>query len=151
MAFVTNSLNFPNLPSKASPVGADLFMLADSADSNKLKQATLTSMLAAAAAGALTKVATATAAGVSTLDFNACFSATYDNYLIVWENWVASSTVFPQARVGTGAGPTFQATNDQGTSITAPGGGAVSGITESTTQFDFSSQKAMTGTAAAAI
>lgn len=41
MAFVTNSLNFPNLTAKGTPVSADLVMIADSAASNSIKQATV--------------------------------------------------------------------------------------------------------------
>ena len=44
MAFVTNSLNFPNLSTKSTPVAADLLLIADSAASNALKQATLSSI-----------------------------------------------------------------------------------------------------------
>ena len=52
MAFVTNSLNFPNLTSKATPVGADLLMISDSAASSALKQITISSLPFAPAAGA---------------------------------------------------------------------------------------------------
>lgn len=48
MAFISNTLNFPNLTAKASPIGADILMLADSAAANAVKQCTRTQLLAGA-------------------------------------------------------------------------------------------------------
>lgn len=47
MAFVTNSINFPNLSAKSTPIGADIIMLADSAAANALKQATFNTLMPA--------------------------------------------------------------------------------------------------------
>lgn len=60
MAFYSNSLNFPNLTNKATPVGADIILLADSAAGNIPKQATLSSLPFAPSAG--TNVVNVTAA-----------------------------------------------------------------------------------------
>lgn len=52
MAFYTNSLNFPNLTSKASPVAADIILIADSASGDVPKQATIGSLPFAPLGGA---------------------------------------------------------------------------------------------------
>lgn len=69
----------------------------------------------AGAAGALTWIASATASNSATIDFSNNLSSTYDNYLVIVEGLspITTSTIF-QIRVGTGAGPTYQATNYQG-------------------------------------
>jgi hypothetical protein len=46
MATPQNSIGFPNLTVKSTPVGADLILLADSASSNTVVQATVTSVQA---------------------------------------------------------------------------------------------------------
>lgn len=74
MAFITNSLNFPNLSVKASPIGADILMLADSADSNKVKQA-LISTLPFAPTGGFTAVDVNTA--TQTLAMNSIYLLRY--------------------------------------------------------------------------
>lgn len=63
MAFVTNSLNFPNLTNKATPVGADILLIADSAASNALKQCLISSLpFAPLAGGTIVNVTAATQA-----------------------------------------------------------------------------------------
>jgi hypothetical protein len=62
MAFVTNNLDFPNLTVKGTPVGADLVLIADSAASNEIKQATVTSIQ-----GAGTGITAAKAYGIALL------------------------------------------------------------------------------------
>jgi hypothetical protein len=44
MAFYSNALDFPNLSSKATPVSADIIMIADSAASDAPKQCTIGSL-----------------------------------------------------------------------------------------------------------
>lgn len=44
MAFVGNPINFPQLSNKAVPLGADILLIADSADSNKLKQCLISTL-----------------------------------------------------------------------------------------------------------
>lgn len=120
MAFYNNALNFPNLTSKGTPVGADLIMLADSAASNVPKQATLTSILAAGASAGLTLIASGTASGSAAINFNNNLSSTYDNYLIVIEKLVpASSGDALSSQFGTGATPTYQTTNYSGVVLNA--------------------------------
>lgn len=59
--FVTNSLNFPNLTSKASPVGADILLIADSAAGNAVKQCLISSLpFAPVVGGAIVNVTTST-------------------------------------------------------------------------------------------
>lgn len=53
MAFYTNSLNFPNLTSKATPIGADILLLADSAAGNIPKQCLVSSLPFVPSAGGL--------------------------------------------------------------------------------------------------
>lgn len=53
MAFVTNSLNFPNLTNKSTPVSGDILLIADSAAANALKQITIGTLPFAPVAGAL--------------------------------------------------------------------------------------------------
>lgn len=117
MAFVSNMLNFPNLTSKASPVGADLIMIADSAASNAVKQATISSILAASTSGGLVFLGTGTASNSTSVDFPNFLSSTYDNYLVMVENYqpVSTSTILTLL-VGTGAGPTYQVSNYTGSS-----------------------------------
>lgn len=74
MAFITNSLNFPNLTSKASPTVSDLILIADAAASNALKQATLSS-LPFAPAGGFTAVDVNTA--TQTLAINSIYLLRY--------------------------------------------------------------------------
>ena len=87
MAFNTNPINFPNLTSKATPIGGDIILIADSAANNTLKQALVSSLPAGAGSGSFIKIASATAANVATLDFAADLSATYDSYLFIWEDF----------------------------------------------------------------
>jgi hypothetical protein len=53
MAFYSNALDFPNLTSKTTPVGADILMIADSAAANVPKQITISSLPFAPATGSL--------------------------------------------------------------------------------------------------
>lgn len=70
---------------------------------------------AAGGAGALVFIASATASASATISFDNNLSATYDNYLVMIENLLpATNAVTFQCRVGTGAGPTYQATNYSG-------------------------------------
>jgi hypothetical protein len=63
MAFVTNSLDFPNLTNKATPIGADIILLADSASGNAVKQTTISALPFAPATGtAVVNVTSATQA-----------------------------------------------------------------------------------------
>lgn len=116
MAFITNALNFPNLTTKSSPTTSDLVMIADAAASNALKQCTIAQLLAAASSGGLTLIASVTASNSATVNFDNKLSATYDNYLVTMENLIVSglSGSSYQAQVGTGAGPSYQATNYTG-------------------------------------
>ena len=112
MAFYINSLNFPNLTAKGTPVGADLVLIADSAAGNILKQATITNVLAVGGgASALTFIATATATNSASVNFDNKITSTYDNYLLVWENFLAATaSTSLLLQVGTGATPTYQTT-----------------------------------------
>lgn len=58
--------------------------------------------------GGLVYLATRTAAN-NIVNFDNCFSATYDDYLIVMENMYSGG--FLAAQIGTGAGPVYQNTN----------------------------------------
>ena len=51
MAFVTNSLNFPNLTSKATPTTSDVLLISDAAASSALKQITIGTLPFAPLAG----------------------------------------------------------------------------------------------------
>lgn len=72
MAFVGNPINFPQLTAKASPIGADILLMADSADANKLKQCLISALPFAPAGGWLiSNVTLATQAMVkNTIYFN---------------------------------------------------------------------------------
>jgi len=62
--------------------------------------------------GALTFINSATASGSATLDFAACFSATYNNYLVLFMNVVpATDGTTLGVQLGTGAGPTWISAN----------------------------------------
>lgn len=112
MAFYSNTLNFPNLPSKSVPVGADLIMIADSAAGNAPKQSTITEIVTAGGGGGgggLTWIATATASNVASVNFDNDLSATYDSYLIIVEGMQPITTGnYLYCLVGTGSGPTYQ-------------------------------------------
>lgn len=128
MAFFSNALNFPNLTVKGTPVGADSILISDSAAGGIPKQALISTLPASGAASALVFIATATASASATVDFANNLSATYDNYLVIYENvfQTAGGNAF-LIQVGTGAGPTYQATNYAGTSNflrNGTGGGA---------------------------
>lgn len=110
-AVYSNSLNLFHLTAKASPVGADLIAIGDSAVTGvPLKQCTITQLSGAiTATSGLTWIASVTAASSATIDFSKVLSATYDNYLIVIENYVpATNNTVLQLRVGTGGTPTYQ-------------------------------------------
>lgn len=63
MAFYSNALNFPNLTAKSSPIGADYVLIADSAASFIPKQALISNLpFAPAAGGSIVNVTTATQA-----------------------------------------------------------------------------------------
>jgi hypothetical protein len=54
-------------------------------------------------------------AGAANVLFNGYLSATYDNYIIMFEGFAPSTdATWMQALVGTGAGPTYQTTNYEG-------------------------------------
>lgn len=61
--------------------------------------------------GGLTLLSTQTAAASASLDFDNVFSATYDSYLIVFENLVFSAQNMFLGQYGTGGGPTYQTSN----------------------------------------
>lgn len=122
MAFFNNALNFPNLTSKATPVGADLVIIADSAAANALKQATVSSIQSAGGAGSLVKIASATGSNAATVNFDNNLSATYDNYFVVFQNCLpVNNAVSFYMQFGTGATPTYQATNYQSAGVTIVG------------------------------
>lgn len=74
MAFYSNSLNFPNLTSKATPVGADIIMIGDSAAGNIPKQCLISSLPFAPSAGlSIVNVTAATQA----LAKNSCYFVNY--------------------------------------------------------------------------
>lgn len=52
MAFVTNSLNFPNLSVKITPTTSDVLLISDAADSSALKQITVGTLPFAPLSGA---------------------------------------------------------------------------------------------------
>lgn len=115
MAFFNNAINFPNLTSKGTPVGADLILIADSAASNALKQATVSSIQSAGGSGALTKIASVTASTSATVNFDNNLSSTYDNYLVMFSGVQnATDATWMKAKFGTGGTPTYQATNYAG-------------------------------------
>lgn len=59
-------------------------------------------------ASALTLISTATASNSAILEFNALFSATYDNYLFVLDRLIpATDAVFLYSQLGTGVTPTY--------------------------------------------
>lgn len=108
MAFVGNPLNFPQLAVKGSPTGSDIVMIADAAAGNALKQATVSSLVAGASAGALVYLGIGTAAASAAINFDNYLTATYDNYLVTIEDLVAATSAATlRMEVGTGAGPTY--------------------------------------------
>jgi hypothetical protein len=66
---------------------------------------------AAAATAGMIPIVTVTISSDTTVDIDNVFDSTYDAYLIVGTNIVPSVDSSIRARVGTGAGPTYQATN----------------------------------------
>ena len=95
--------------------------------------------------GALTFIASVTASASATVNFDNKLTSTYDNYLIVMENVVASvnqSTL--QMDVGTGGTPTYQTSNYAGTNTGSCSAG--SGHTGNSSTSTFS----MTGTSVGA-
>jgi len=83
-----------------------------------------------AGSGALTWLASRTASNSATIDFASLLSSTYDNYLVTIENLLpASNAVTFQLQVGTGAGPTYQATNYSANAICYSPGTYSSGTT----------------------
>lgn len=131
--FVTNSLNFPNMATKSSPVGADLIMLADSAANNALKKATITSILGAGSSGALVLIASATATNVAVLNFSNNLSATYDNYRLAFEAVTLPGNLFTMNfQIGTGSTPTYQSSSYSGSYLAGQGGSASNSTTGTT-------------------
>lgn len=87
---------------------------------------------AAGGAGALVYIASATASASATVNFDNNLSATYNNYLIVFENVLfATDAVSAYMRFGTGAGPTYQATNYQSGTVSTVGALTFAGPTTS--------------------
>jgi len=101
------------VPSIGTAIPNGVTATTQSASDNSTKVATTAYVDAAAGGGgSLTLIASATASNSATVDFSNNLSATYDNYMLVWENCIvagANTTFF--LRVGTGAGPTYQATS----------------------------------------
>jgi hypothetical protein len=60
---------------------------------------------------ALTWLGSVSASASATVSFPNLLTATYDNYIVIYENVICSATTQMQAVVGTGATPTYQATN----------------------------------------
>lgn len=80
----------------------------------------------AGASAGLVFIASATASNSATVNFDNNLSATYDNYLVVFENVVASvpgTGVQLRMRVGTGGTPTYQTTNYLGANEDGTSGG----------------------------
>jgi hypothetical protein len=73
-AFQGNSLNFPNLTSKSTPIGADILLLADSAAANAVKQCLVSSLPFAPASG--TSVVNVTGAS-QTMAINTTYFVNY--------------------------------------------------------------------------
>lgn len=70
---------------------------------------TITVAQAAGGSGALTLIASATASASATVDLANNLSSTYDNYLVLVENFVAATaTANLELEVGTGSTPTWQ-------------------------------------------
>lgn len=73
---------------------------------------TITIAAPAAGSGALVFIASQTAAANATLDFAACFSATYNQYLVTFMRVVpVNDGVALQMQLGTGGGPTWIVAN----------------------------------------
>lgn len=116
---------------------------------------TITIAQSAGGSGALTWIASVTAASSATVDFSNDLSSTYDNYVVIGENIVAgSSTAYLTARFGTGGTPTYQATNYTGRSVYANSYYAPNGSAAGTTYMDVTAntpQLPSTSTSSAAI
>lgn len=83
MAFVTNSLDFPNLTSKATPISADILLLADTAAGNLLKQCTVGSLPFAPIGGS----------GTGTVNASTQAMAIDTTYFVVYAGGVCTLTL----------------------------------------------------------
>lgn len=84
------------------------------------------------AAGSLVFIGSVTANNSATVNFDNLLTATYDNYVIIAENVVpATNAAQLTAQIGTGATPTYQATNYLGAGLhwTTSSAGAVAAST----------------------
>lgn len=77
--------------------------------------------------GGWTLISEATPSGAATVDFAASLDETYDDYMVIFDATPANDDVPLCARVGTGAGPTWQSgasAYQYGARVAVPGGGA---------------------------
>lgn len=125
----------------AQPVATTLTQGANMTITNGAGSITLAAT--AGGSGALTFIASVTASSSATADFSNNLSSTYDNYLCVFENVInATNTQRLQAIVGTGAGPSYQASSYIG--VAAPlGNGNASWQASGTTALDMQSSSIM--------
>ena len=91
MAFVSNSLNFPNLTSKASPTTSDILLISDQAASGALKQCTIGSL----PSGTII---------FNSFTVNFGTSPVYDSYFTITDAGVTSSSNILVTRSGATAG-----------------------------------------------
>ena len=91
----TNSTLITAQTEKTSLVDADKFLISDSASSGALKYVQKSNL----GAGGLVYVAGAsTSSNVATVDINGCFSATYRNYLLIFDYTPSSNGANPKIR-----------------------------------------------------
>lgn len=95
----------------------------------------------------LTWLGSVTASASSTVAFANLLTSTYDNYLVVFENYVPSTTAGLEMQIGTGATPTYQATSYSGRAITTSTSAGPTAGTAATTYLDMSGGAQIASTA----
>lgn len=135
----------PGLTLKASPVSADLILLADSAASNALKQTTVGDLLAGAAS-AMALLNTLTASNSASLSDTTSLTSSYSSYLIVLENLIpATNNVTAELELHsdgsfqTGSGSYTYANGGEssgGSTVSNTGTGASLNLTVATAVYD---------------
>lgn len=117
-AVYSNALGLFNLTTKGTPTTSDYVVIGDAAVTGvPVKQATIASLPFAGSPGGLVKIASVTASASASVLFSNQFNSTYDNYFLVFEKLLLSSSGAITALVGYGGTPTYAASGYLGYSL----------------------------------